>query len=100
LSCYQLSKPRNTDQANVPPQRHPGGHATEGGGPEQCRLQPCRAWQLPPKRSAFTEIVTVIRSKFGLAKMAMVGDRSMITSARIAALNQLEDGRSRPDAYS
>ena len=34
----------------------------------------------------------VVRDKFGLAKMVMVGDRGMITSARIAALNQLEDG--------
>jgi len=48
---------------------------------------------------AFTEIVTVVREKFGLAKMVMVGDRGMITSARIAALNQLEDGTSRPDPY-
>src|SRR5580698_297152 len=47
---------------------------------------------------AFTEIVTVVRDKFGLAKMVMVGDRGMITSARIQALNQLEDGTQRPDA--
>ena len=31
--------------------------------------------------------------------MVMVGDRGMITSARIAALNQLEDGTQRPDLY-
>ena len=49
--------------------------------------------------AAFTEIVTVVRDKFGLAKMVMVGDRGMITSARIAALNQAEDGTARPDAY-
>jgi hypothetical protein len=48
---------------------------------------------------AFTEIVTVVRDKFGLAKMVMVGDRGMITSARIQALNQMEDGTQRPDAY-
>jgi hypothetical protein len=47
---------------------------------------------------AFTEIVTVVRDKFGLAKMVMVGDRGMITSARIAAMNQLDDGTARPDA--
>src|SRR6266576_2516771 len=35
--------------------------------------------------AAFTEIVTVVREKFGLAKMVMVGDRGMITSARIQA---------------
>jgi hypothetical protein len=48
---------------------------------------------------AFTQIVTVVREKFGLAKMVLVGDRGMITSARIAALNQLEDGTQRPDGY-
>jgi len=51
--------------------------------------------------AAFTEIADVVRDKFGLAQMVMVGDRGMITSARIAALNQLEDGTQRPaaDAY-
>jgi hypothetical protein len=49
--------------------------------------------------AAFTGIVQVVRDKFGLARMVMVGDRGMITSARIAALNQLEDGTQRPDPY-
>ena len=49
--------------------------------------------------AAFTEIVQVVREKFGLAEMVMVGDRGMITSARIAALNRLEDGTPRPDPY-
>jgi len=49
--------------------------------------------------AAFTGIVQVVRDKFGLAEMVMVGDRGMITSARIAALNQQEDGTARPDAY-
>jgi hypothetical protein len=48
--------------------------------------------------AAFTEIADVVRDKFGLAQMVMVGDRGMITSARIAALNQAEDGTQRPDA--
>ena len=48
---------------------------------------------------AFTAIAEVIRKKFGLAQMVMVGDRGMITSARIRALNQREDGTRRPDAY-
>jgi hypothetical protein len=47
---------------------------------------------------AFTAIVEVVRDKFGLAKMVMVGDRGMITSARIRAMNQTEDGIQRPDA--
>src|ERR1700730_1376628 len=49
--------------------------------------------------AAFTAIADVVRKKFGLAQMVMVGDRGMITSARIAALNQLEDGTARPDPY-
>jgi hypothetical protein len=50
--------------------------------------------------AAFTEIVQVVRDKFGLQKMVMVGDRGMITSARIKALNQPgEDGTARPDPY-
>ncbi len=49
--------------------------------------------------AAFTEIVTVVRDKFGLAQMVMVGDRGMITSARIHAMNRLQDGTARPDTY-
>jgi Transposase len=49
--------------------------------------------------AAFTEITEVVRGKFGLAQMVMVGDRGMITSARIQALNQLQDGTQRPDTY-
>jgi hypothetical protein len=49
--------------------------------------------------AAFTKIVEVVRNKFGLAGMVMVGDRGMITSARIRALNQREDGTARPDPY-
>ncbi len=37
--------------------------------------------------AAFTEIVSVLRGKFKLAAMVMVGDRGMITKARIEALN-------------
>ena len=48
---------------------------------------------------AFTVIVDVVRKKFGLREMVMVGDRGMITSARIRALNRREDGTPRPDAY-
>ena len=40
--------------------------------------------------AAFTEAVKVVREKFGLSQMVMVGDRGMITTARIDALRQLE----------
>jgi hypothetical protein len=49
--------------------------------------------------AAFTAIADVVRDKFGLAQMVMVGDRGMITSARIAALNQAGDGTRQPDPY-
>src|SRR5450755_2376091 len=49
--------------------------------------------------AAFTAIADVVRKKLGLEQMVMVGDRGMITSARIQARNQLEDGTQRPDPY-
>ena len=41
--------------------------------------------------AAFTEIVTVVREKFGLGQLVMVGDRGMTTAARIDALRELDD---------
>src|SRR5258705_10736149 len=40
---------------------------------------------------AFTQIVTVIRDELGIAELVLVGDRGMITSARIDALRKLND---------
>ncbi len=40
---------------------------------------------------AFTKIIPVIRDAFGLDKLVLVGDRGMITSARIGALRELND---------
>src|ERR1700681_3134355 len=43
--------------------------------------------------TAFTEIVTAIKDTFTLEDLVLVGDRGMITSARITALRELgEDG--------
>jgi Transposase DDE domain len=39
--------------------------------------------------TAFTEVVDTVRSKFGLRELVMVGDRGMITTARIEALKEL-----------
>jgi DDE family transposase len=41
--------------------------------------------------TAFTQIVPVIRDKFGLDTLVLVGDRGMITAARIAALRELNE---------
>ncbi len=41
--------------------------------------------------TAFVEAVKVVRDTFGLKQMVMVGDRGMITSARIDALNSSAD---------
>lgn len=48
--------------------------------------------------TAFIEAVSIVKDKFGLTDMVMVGDRGMITSARVAALkdanqNAENDGR-------
>jgi len=40
--------------------------------------------------AAFTEIAGVVKDTFGLQQMVMVGDRGMITSARIKALKELD----------
>ncbi len=40
---------------------------------------------------AFTQIVTVIRDTLGIAQLVLVGDRGMITSARIDGLRELND---------
>jgi Transposase DDE domain len=40
--------------------------------------------------AAFTEILGAVHGEFGLRKMVMVGDRGMITSARIEALRELD----------
>ncbi len=41
--------------------------------------------------TAFTEIIPVIRDTFALDNLVLVGDRGMITTARIAALRELND---------
>jgi Transposase DDE domain len=40
-------------------------------------------------RKTFTEAVEVVRGKFGITDVVMVGDRGMITSARIKALKEI-----------
>jgi hypothetical protein len=40
--------------------------------------------------AAFTAILDVVHGEFGLAKMVMVGDRGMITAARIDAIRELD----------
>src|SRR6187200_3597176 len=40
---------------------------------------------------AFTQNVTVIRDTLGIARLVLVGDRGMITAARIEALRKLND---------
>jgi hypothetical protein len=41
--------------------------------------------------TAFIDAVTIVREKFALTDLVMVGDRGMITSARIAALREHTD---------
>jgi len=40
---------------------------------------------------AFTDIIEVVRTKLGIKQLVLVGDRGMITSARIDAVRELND---------
>lgn len=43
--------------------------------------------------TAFVEAVDTVRTKFGLARLVMVGDRGMITSARVTAIKDDPDNQ-------
>lgn len=49
--------------------------------------------------TAFTEIVRVVRERFGLTELVLVGDRGMITKARIADLAELNDDPDTADQF-
>jgi transposase len=48
---------------------------------------------------SFTEIVTVIQDKLDITKLVLVGDRGMITTARIDALRELNDDTKTPTDF-
>ena len=48
---------------------------------------------------AFSDIVEVIRDRFGLTRLVLIGDRGMITSARIDALRKLNDNPDTATAF-
>jgi hypothetical protein len=48
---------------------------------------------------AFTEIVEVVKDKLGIDKLVLVGDRGMITAARIAALRKLNNNPKFPTGF-
>jgi hypothetical protein len=48
---------------------------------------------------AFSDIVEVIRDRFGLTRLVLVGDRGMITSARIDALRKLNNNPDTATAF-
>jgi hypothetical protein len=48
---------------------------------------------------AFSDVVEVIRDRFGLTRLVLVGDRGMITSARIDELRKLNDNPDTATAF-
>jgi hypothetical protein len=48
---------------------------------------------------SFTEIVTVVTDKLGITKLVLVGDRGMITTARIDALRELNNNPQTPTDF-
>jgi Transposase DDE domain len=49
--------------------------------------------------SAFTEIVEVVKNKLGIDKLVLVGDRGMITAARIEALREFNNNPKTPTDF-
>jgi hypothetical protein len=49
--------------------------------------------------NAFTEIVEVVKDKLGITKLVLVGDRGMITAARIEALRKLNNNPDTPTDF-
>jgi hypothetical protein len=50
--------------------------------------------------TAFTQAVEVVRGSFELHRLVLVGDRGMITTARIDALKALNDDPGTPDGFA
>ena len=50
--------------------------------------------------TAFTQAVEVVRGSFDLHQLILVGDRGMITTARIQALKALNDDPATPDGFA
>ena len=48
---------------------------------------------------SFTEIVTVVKDKLGITKLVLVGDRGMITTARIDKLRELNNNPDTPTDF-
>ena len=48
---------------------------------------------------SFTEIVKVVKDKLGITRLVLVGDRGMITSARIDKLRELNDNPEAPTDF-
>src|SRR3974390_380303 len=49
--------------------------------------------------ASFTEIVKIVKDKLGIIKLVLVGDRGMITTARIDALRELNNNPETPTDF-
>jgi hypothetical protein len=85
-SCPLAAFGYSRDQKRGKPQIEYGLLTDPSGCPVAIRVFPGNTGD----PTAFVEIVTVVRERFGLTELVMVGDRGMITSARIDALRKLE----------
>jgi hypothetical protein len=83
--CELAAFGHSRDGKRGKPQIEYGLLTSRGGCPVAVRVFPGNTGD--PK--TFTEAVTVVRERFGITEAVMVGDRGMITSARIIALKEL-----------
>jgi len=84
-SCELAARGHSRDGKKGKPQIEYGLLTDPAGRPVAIRVFPGNTGD----PTAFVEAVTVVRDKFALQRMVMVGDRGMITSARINALKTL-----------
>ena len=85
--CELAARGYSRDGKKGLPQIEYGVLTDPGGRPVAVRVFPGNT----ADPVAFTDIVEVIRAGFGLDRLVLVGDRGMITSARIDALRELND---------
>jgi hypothetical protein len=93
--CELAAYGHSRDGKKGPPQIEYGVLTDPAGRPVAVRVVPGDT----ADPVAFSDIIEVIRDRFGLTRLVLVGDRGMITSARIDALRKLNDNPDTATAF-
>ncbi|MGH3960871.1 IS1634 family transposase [Mycobacterium sp.] len=87
--CELAARGYSRDRKKGLPQINYGVLTDPAGRPVAVRVVPGNT----ADPTAFTDIVEVVRTNFGLTRLVLVGDRGMITTARIDALRELNNSK-------